>query len=90
MDNKKVALILFKAKNNLSKDELFALEYLLGHVDGAVGAAKSINNLSTEDAQELADDIFDLERLERDWNTLVEKLNIKARGFYEIVMTFKQ
>lgn len=89
MDDKKVALILFKAKNHLSKDELFALGYLLGHVDGAIGAAKSINNLSAEDAQELADDIFDLKRLESDWDKLVDKLNIKARSFEEIVVIFK-
>lgn len=89
MDDKKVALILFKAKNHLSKDELFALGYLFGHVDGAIGAAKSINNLSTDEAQELADDIFDLKRLESDWDKLVEKLNIKARSFEEIVVIFK-
>lgn len=89
MDNKtKIGLTMFKAKSKLNLEEMFALGYLLGHMDGAVGAAKSINNLSDEEIEVLSSDVFNYDRLESDWKKIGEAMGIKLRPFVDIVSIF--
>lgn len=84
LEHMKMALLVKKLNKELTSSEAYLLGVIHGAILGAVSAAQIATGISPEEAETEAENVFDYEWQEKQWNELNKDLQLNARSFVEV------
>lgn len=76
---------LQKVINGLYSEEIYALAFLQGTMNGSLQSIKLLNDLTDEELETIKNSVFTFEYLEKEWNGLNDRLQLELRPLDKII-----